>query len=150
MGLKMENKDGEMWCWSPEGFPETLNGPFDTRDEALENAREHCECYPLPSSIQLGTVNWIHAGYYTYLDLDDLLDSMDEKTKDDHGGFYIARPEDEPFFDVKKTDRAQAQTELCELLNEWSKKWIVENGWTMEYVETIQIKGYMNEEKSFE
>lgn len=145
----MSTDESDEWCFSLQGYPEQLYGPYDSREEAIKDATEECECHPLPTKVQLGKVKWISPKNYTGIDIDELLESMDQKAMDDNRDLYRGSSGDSQFFDIRGKQKIQAQNELFELLERWSGKWVYERQWTMDLVEVIEIKGYMNECKVF-
>jgi hypothetical protein len=113
------------WGWMIRNA-EHAHGPFDSREEAVEDAKDYCHNTSLDGVIY-GICRW--GDPKTYLpDMDELLDRMNEVAYDDEFGFF-----DDEIFDVSsKEDAKNADIELETFLRAWADRWINSNAWILE------------------
>jgi hypothetical protein len=105
----------EQWCWR-EKNGETASGPFNSREEAIEEAKNSSDScvvsvgrctYPDPVHI---------AGAVT--DMDDLLEKMEEYHYENEYSY------DDQVFDLKSAVAKEAQESLKQAVREWAAKYL--------------------------
>jgi hypothetical protein len=113
------------WGWMIRG-DEHAHGPFCSREEAVEDAKEYCRNTSL-GKVVYGTCQW--GDPKTYLpDMDELLDRMNESAYDDEFGFF-----DDEIFDIpSKENTKNAELELETFLRAWADRWINSNAWVLD------------------
>jgi hypothetical protein len=112
--------DRRQWAWR-EIDGETVNGPFESREEAIDEAKEGVDRGP-GARFLVGRCSWLSAREYAvYLaDAADLLERMNNLAHDNGEG-----PEDDEAFEICSQKKfEQATRELEKLLGDWAEKWV--------------------------
>jgi len=120
------------WAWT-DLYDEDANGPFATRELAVENAQNEANEESWDNKeIILGHAVWPDPGKYIGIDIDTLLNDMDSAAGDD--GCWSS---DDTLFSL--TDASKAEAELEKLIQNWARKWVEPDHWTFEEVEKIVL-----------
>jgi hypothetical protein len=134
---KIGREDGRMndtkWCWREGPHAEHAQGPFDTREEAVESARDDLSDR-LPAKVLIGMCSYANATNYINYDLDDFLDHIEENAYDQDFSFWVGGE----VFDVG--DRQAAQVELAELLKSWAEKHLSSTVWCTGSEEEVVLR----------
>lgn len=115
------------WGWMSPGS-EVADGPYDTREEAIEDARKYYADDELPARIIVGQIVWPEPSEFGRLvaDCDALCERMDE-TLFDGGDFHSG---EDPGFMPKSLGEAQVALEAA--LEQWAREHIQWDGpWTL-------------------
>lgn len=124
-------RDEQMWLWMVAGG-EHVSVPFDTREQALEDARDHFFADEEPT-ILLGHPRWPDPGDYVPRgDVEDMLQRMDEAAFDDGIG-----PDDDELFVLKQKDGAAEALERA--LVQWARQWCTATQYSFEEVERVKL-----------
>jgi len=102
----------EEWGWM-EPDKAQGHGPFDTREEALEDAKGYDV-----KEILVGRYEWIDPCEYLPDDIESLLETIDDAAS---GDLSV----DDSIVEVQEIEGADAQAELREALRAWGKRWLV-------------------------
>jgi hypothetical protein len=128
----MQKHGTKEWAWT-DLYDEDANGPFATRELAIENAQNEANDGGWDNEeIIIGHAVWPDPGNYISVDIDTLLDDMDSSAGDD--GCWSS---DDTLFSL--TNASEAETELEKLLQDWARKWVEPDHWTFEEVEKIVL-----------
>lgn len=112
-------EDNTEWAWMVTHSGKA-HGPFDTREEALEDAKEHG--YDGPNDgIAIGTCAWADAEDYLP-SMDSVLEGMNECAFDGDFSFY-----DDAVFEVEHP--SQAEKDFNELITAWAAAHVVPRCW---------------------
>lgn len=123
--------DERKWCWSTDGG-EDFHGPFDSREEAIDDATEQLGDDAEPGArvtIEVGRADRIvpvdhsPAGTFDWC-VDGVLEKLDENAADNGVGA------DDSIFGTKGT-KAEAEQALDDALNDWIKEWVICNWMVM-------------------
>jgi hypothetical protein len=126
--------DKTEWCYAKKS-ERHAHGPFDSREEAIEDAREYYSGDGV-FTIELGHPRYANVDECIPTDAADLVERMDEYAADNDF------PGDDPIFEIDQKDLKQADAELQELLKAWAKKWVCSNGcWVLDDTEEVEIQG---------
>ncbi len=112
------------WGWMIQG-DEHAHGPFCSREEAVEDAKEYCRTSL--DKVIYGTCQWGDPTGYL-LSVDELLDSMNEAAFDNDFGFF----DGEVFDFSSKEDAKTAEKEYEDFMAVWADKWINSNAWILD------------------
>lgn len=130
-------KDDRKWCWCFPGS-EQATGPFDTKEEACQDAEEQCKARGLGGDVMIDVGR---CRFLSVLDasdvvtaLDDVLERMEDCAYDN--GFGDG---DYELFSV--ADEDAAARELKEVFERWATKHIVVAKWyKMVDVEEVRLR----------
>jgi len=117
------------WCWVEKGSVGEcgeLSGPFESRLDALSNARVCFNRESFPVKLFVGQVKHIRPeDYPPRYDAHDLLESMEEQLNDDDLAF-----EDRVFY--LKDKHEVVDRHLQEALKAFVKEWVLSDGWVLD------------------
>ena len=103
------SEDTRQWCFLESRDSETAYGPFDSREQAIEEARN----IPLESCV-LSRCNWADPGDCDIIgDEQDLMEALDDATDD-----VLRNPED-PTYSLKPGAKVQ---DLCDIVAKWLRE----------------------------
>jgi len=136
----MPSKREEEWCWRETGS-DVAQGPFSSKDEAVEDARRssgkdevwigNC-AYPDPASTAA-----------TAITLDHMLEMMEERAYNDEFAF------DDSIFDIKIERSKQAEEALAKALGDWATEFIDPvTSWHSDLEEKVRVNSKADEEKT--
>jgi hypothetical protein len=124
----------DKWCWSSLAN-DPLNGPFPTREEAVEDIKAHY--YDLKSvEVLLGKVHYCKPGEHVAWVLDDI-DNLLERVEESLGIYWEVAFDDNQFEFVG--DKEEAEKELRAFGAAWGEKWLSTSAWWMCEEEEVEI-----------
>jgi hypothetical protein len=114
--------DSKEYAWEcVSGSSDLLHGPFASIEEAREDVLD-CLDSSIDTTVDIKIVEYIKAEEYAdAVDMDDVLESMNERVWDD---YHI----DEVVFDIGGPFQAWAREELTQLVRGWVIKHVCASG----------------------
>src|SRR3990172_8503541 len=109
----MSSEPEPKWGWSWEG-DESAEGPYDSREDALEDARDQLEKGETKKLV-LGVIRHADPGDCVDDDLDSHLERMDEAARDNDFAFA-----DDNIFEVPESRAMAAKAALHDVLAAWA------------------------------
>ena len=114
--------DKQQWAWSRLGN-DYANGPFLTREEAIDDAMDSGE-----HEVHVGHVEWVDPAQFIDVDLDTMIESTEERAHDQDGWAG-----DDALIEVRTrpgtgTDAAE---QLALALQTWASEWLRPASWRM-------------------
>jgi hypothetical protein len=130
LALEAKMTDNRKWCWR-EKNSEIAHGPFDSKEETIEEAKAHLSSCNIPIDVMIGRCDYAYAPNYIPDDLDFIQEQMEERAYDDSFSFW-----DDEVFDVKEG----AQEALTKLLKEWAKEYFSSSVWCCGSEERVELE----------
>ena len=128
------------WGWLQDGG-EHCEGPFDTREAAIEDARQNLRDNEVAEeTIILGRCRFADPGVHM-LDVDDIAEQMEQNAYDNDYGFW----DDEIFEVTCPNEGVTHDHKACikkrdEELVAWARRWFRSSVWTLDEVERVELK----------
>lgn len=121
------------WAWYKSGH--NAQGPFPTREAAVEDARENFYGDTLTTVI-VGTVTYTKPEDWVDVDMDDLLTNATERFGEN---VYI----DDKVFYVEPKRQTEAEADLRRVLKEWARRWVETQSyqWYVDDGEEVEVGG---------
>lgn len=125
------------WCWHIENKEQHTEGPFDSYNDALENAKEYIDL-DKKTTIIIGKVTKPEFADYIeqVFDIDFTLERADEAAFDRDGFGY----EDNPTFDIIP----EHYNELYDTVKQWADKYIYSDCWSISKTEQQKVTLFNN------
>lgn len=129
----MSEIDTTKWVWMFDGA-ERAAGPFNSRERALADVRERIGDTG-SATVQLGHPEPCDVAWHVPVDLDLLLERMEETAADNSFSWC----DGDDVFDINGSVE-EAENALAWALQEWAKKWVTSDKWTIQVTEEVRLE----------